>query len=60
MGGTHDERKHARTEFLKPDPTNPGKYKFDALVCSYEAVLKEKGMLGRIPWKYLIIDEGEQ
>jgi len=56
MGGTKDERMKARETFLKPDASS-GKYKFDALVCSYEAVLKEKTSLGRIPWKYLIIDE---
>ncbi len=59
MGGTREERNRARAEFLKPDATT-GKYKFDALVCSYEAVLKEKGMLGRIPWKYLMIDEAHR
>jgi SWI/SNF-related matrix-associated actin-dependent regulator of chromatin subfamily A member 5 len=59
MGGTMEERAKAREEFLKPDP-NTGKYKFDALVCSYEAVLKEKSSLGRIPWKYLIIDEAHR
>ncbi len=59
MGGTHEERVRAKAEFLKPDDTT-GKYKFDALVCSYEAVLKEKGILGRIPWKYLIIDEAHR
>ncbi|KAL7543063.1 hypothetical protein ACHAXR_012376 [Thalassiosira sp. AJA248-18] len=59
MGGTKDERMRAREEFLKPDEKT-GKYKFDALVCSYEAVLKEKTSLGRIPWKYLIIDEAHR
>jgi SWI/SNF-related matrix-associated actin-dependent regulator of chromatin subfamily A member 5 len=59
MGGTMEERAKARGEFMKPDP-NTGKYKFDALVCSYEAVLKEKTSLGRIPWKYLIIDEAHR
>ena len=59
MGGTKEERMHAREEFLKPDPTS-GKYKFDALICSYEAVRKEKTSLGRIPWKYLIIDEAHR
>jgi len=59
MGGTMEERAKAREEFLKPDPAT-GKYKFDALVCSYEAVLKEKTSLGKIPWKYLIIDEAHR
>ena len=59
MGGTKEERTRARQEFLRPDATT-GRYKFDALVCSYEAVLKEKGSLCRIPWKYLIIDEAHR
>ena len=59
MGGTQEERNRARDEFLKPDGTT-GKYKFDALVTSYEAVLKEKSALGKIPWKYLIIDEAHR
>jgi len=57
MGGTKDERTKARDTFLKPQE---GKYGFDALVCSYEAVLKEKGTLSKIPWKYLIIDEAHR
>lgn len=57
MGGTKDERTKARETFLKPQE---GKYGFDALVCSYEAVLKEKGTLSKIPWKYLIIDEAHR
>ncbi len=59
MGGTKEERLKMRTEYLKPDETT-GKYKFDAIVCSYEAILKEKTALGRIPWKYLIIDEAHR
>mmetsp|Transcript_9353 Transcript_9353/g.14138 ORF Transcript_9353/g.14138 Transcript_9353/m.14138 type:complete len:1141 (-) Transcript_9353:2507-5929(-) len=59
MGGTKEERLKARAEYLKPDETT-GKYKFDAIVCSYEAILKEKNALGKIPWKYLIIDEAHR
>lgn len=59
MGGTKAERTQAREAYLKPDEAT-GKYKFDAIVCSYEAVLKEKTSLGRIPWKYLIIDEAHR
>ena len=57
MGGTRDEREI----FIKRDyPIDPqtGKRKFDVLVTSYEGFLKEKGRLGKINWKYLIIDEG--
>ncbi|KAL3773005.1 hypothetical protein ACHAWO_003960 [Cyclotella atomus] len=58
MGGTKEERKKAVTQDLKP--REDGKYSFDALVCSYEAVLKEKTALGKIPWRYLIIDEAHR
>jgi SWI/SNF-related matrix-associated actin-dependent regulator of chromatin subfamily A member 5 len=58
MGGTKEERKKAVTQDLKP--RDDGKYSFDALVCSYEAVLKEKTALGKIPWRYLIIDEAHR
>lgn len=58
MGGTKEERKKAVSEDLKPK--EDGKYGFDALVCSYEGVLKEKTALGRIPWRYLIIDEAHR
>ena len=58
MGGTKEERKKAVTQDLKPNAN--GKYGFDALVCSYEAVLKEKTALGKIPWRYLIIDEAHR
>ncbi len=59
MGGTKEERLKCVSNELRPDPTT-GKYKFDALVCSYEAVLKEKSALGKIPWRYLIIDEAHR
>mmetsp|Transcript_13792 Transcript_13792/g.29113 ORF Transcript_13792/g.29113 Transcript_13792/m.29113 type:complete len:1161 (-) Transcript_13792:1566-5048(-) len=59
MGGTKEERQKCVSNELRPDPTT-GKYKFDALVCSYEAVLKEKSVLGKILWRYLIIDEAHR
>ena len=57
MGGTKEERKKMAGT-LKPK--EDGTYPFDALVCSYEAVLKEKSLLGKIPWRYLIIDEAHR
>lgn len=54
MGGKRDERER----FIKQDlPLVNGKYQFDALVTSYEGLLKEKNKLSKVPWKYLIIDE---
>lgn len=53
MGGTKAERTHFITEDLPPDAS--GKLRFEVLVTSYEGLLKEKGRLGKIDWKYLII-----
>jgi SWI/SNF-related matrix-associated actin-dependent regulator of chromatin subfamily A member 5 len=58
MGGTKAERHKVVTEDLPLDEN--GNYRFDALVMSYEALLKEKGRLSRIPWRYLIIDEAHR
>lgn len=58
MGGTKEERDF----FIKNDypiDTETGRRKFDVLVTSYEGFLKEKGRLGKINWKYLVIDEGK-
>jgi SWI/SNF-related matrix-associated actin-dependent regulator of chromatin subfamily A member 5 len=57
MGGTKEERQVFISRDYPPDPIT-GKRKFDVLVTSYEGFLKEKGRLGKISWKYLIIDEG--
>lgn len=59
MGGTKDERQKFITQELPPDPVT-GKRKFDVLVTSYEGILKEKGKLGKVEWKYLIIDEAHR
>jgi len=59
MGGTKDERKNIVQKELPKDPKT-GRHKFDVLVTSYEGILKEKGSLGRIDWKYLIIDEAHR
>lgn len=53
MGGTKAERNQFITEDLPPDAS--GKLRFEVLVTSYEGLLKEKGKLGKIDWKYLII-----
>ena len=57
MGGKRDERE----KFIKQDlPLVNGKYQFDAVVTSYEGLLKEKNKLSKVPWKYLIIDEAHR
>ena len=55
MGGTKEERHKVVTQDLPLGPD--GKHTFDALVMSYEAMLREKGRLGKLAWKYLMIDE---
>mmetsp|Transcript_1862 Transcript_1862/g.4211 ORF Transcript_1862/g.4211 Transcript_1862/m.4211 type:complete len:1089 (-) Transcript_1862:123-3389(-) len=59
MGGTKDERQKFEREHLPVDPTT-GKHKWDVLVTSYEGLLKEKGKLAKINWRYLIIDEAHR
>jgi SWI/SNF-related matrix-associated actin-dependent regulator of chromatin subfamily A member 5 len=59
MGGTKAERQKFIAEDLPPDPKS-GKLRFEVLVTSYEGLLKEKGKLGKIEWKYLIIDEAHR
>jgi SNF2 family DNA or RNA helicase len=57
MGGKRDERER----FIKQDlPLVNGKYQFDAVVTSYEGLLKEKTKLAKVPWKYIIIDEAHR
>jgi SWI/SNF-related matrix-associated actin-dependent regulator of chromatin subfamily A member 5 len=59
MGGTKDERQQFVTQDLPVDPAT-GKYKWGVLVTSYEGLLNERGKLGKIEWKYLIIDEAHR
>lgn len=58
MGGTKAERLIFEKDHLQKD--NAGKFKWDVLVTSYEGILKEKSKLGKIPWRYLIIDEAHR
>ncbi|CAN0251372.1 unnamed protein product, partial [Discosporangium mesarthrocarpum] len=51
--GNKAERKAICEEHIEPQ-------KFDAVVASYEAVLKEQGTLKKIKWKYLLIDEAHR
>nr|CAI5847493.1 unnamed protein product [Callosobruchus analis] len=34
--------------------------KFNVLLTTYEYVIKDKGVLAKLPWKYMIIDEGHR
>jgi SWI/SNF-related matrix-associated actin-dependent regulator of chromatin subfamily A member 5 len=59
MGGKKEERMN----FIKNDlplDEKTGKHRFDVLVTSYEGLLKEKGRLGKIDWRYLVIDEAHR
>jgi SWI/SNF-related matrix-associated actin-dependent regulator of chromatin subfamily A member 5 len=59
MGGTKAERLHFETEHLPKDPAT-GRYHWDVLVTSYEGLLRERGKLSKIEWRYLIIDEAHR
>lgn len=58
MGGTKEERLIFEKEHLPKD--SAGKFKWDVLVTSYEGILREKSKLGKIAWRYLIIDEAHR
>ncbi|KAL6058337.1 Chromodomain-helicase-DNA-binding protein 9 [Balamuthia mandrillaris] len=38
----------------------PTMYKFEALLTTYEMILAEATLLAKIPWQYMIIDEGHR
>ena len=58
MGGTKVERQKVIEQDLPLGPD--GKYTFDCLVMSYEGLLREKGRMAKIAWKYLMIDEAHR
>ncbi|KAJ6725434.1 SNF2/RAD54 HELICASE FAMILY [Salix purpurea] len=51
--GNPDERKHIREELLVAG-------KFDVCVTSFEMAIKEKSILRRFSWRYIIIDEAHR
>jgi len=59
MGGTKAERHKFIHEDLPLDPATK-KRRFDVLVTSYEGILRERGPLAKVSWKYLIIDEAHR
>ncbi|GMH62640.1 hypothetical protein TL16_g03522 [Triparma laevis f. inornata] len=59
LPGTRDERTRIVKEVL-PKNTKTGVYDWDVCVTSYEGMLKEKSVLGRMKWEYLIIDEAHR
>ncbi len=59
MNATKEDRLKFFSEELPVDPAT-GRHKFDVLVTSYEGLLKGKGKLGTIEWRYLVIDEAHR
>jgi len=59
MGGTKDERQRFANTAME---VRDGKRicKFDVLVTSYEGMVKEKGRLSKVNWRYVIIDEAHR
>jgi SWI/SNF-related matrix-associated actin-dependent regulator of chromatin subfamily A member 5 len=51
--GNAEQRERQKTELLQP-----GKY--DAMITSYEMVIKEKNFFKRTYWRYIIIDEAHR
>lgn len=61
MGGTKEERQRFLATGFSADKDGKNTVpKFDALVTSYEGLLKEKGRLGKVAWQYVIIDEAHR
>lgn len=58
MLGNKSDRERVVEEYLPLDTS--GKRRFDALVCSYEGLLRERTSFAKIPWHYLIIDEAHR
>lgn len=50
--GDKDQRKRIEPKIRKGE--------FNVLLTTYDYVLKEKSLLGKIKWKYMIIDEGHR
>lgn len=51
--GNAEQREHQKNELLQP-----GKY--DAMITSYEMVIKEKNFFKKTYWRYIIIDEAHR
>lgn len=51
--GNAEQREHQKSEQLQP-----GKY--DAMITSYEMVIKEKNFFKKTYWRYIIIDEAHR
>ena len=48
-------------EFTNTSPNSSSRpLKFEALITTYELVLKDADILGAIPWNYLIVDEAHR
>lgn len=51
--GTPAQRKQMYQHYIQPG-------KFNVLLTTFEYVIKEKAMLAKVKWNYIIIDEGHR
>jgi SWI/SNF-related matrix-associated actin-dependent regulator of chromatin subfamily A member 5 len=51
--GNAEQREHQKSTLLQPG-------KFDAVITSYEMVIKEKNFFKKTYWRYIIIDEAHR
>ncbi|KAH3667828.1 hypothetical protein WICMUC_005228 [Wickerhamomyces mucosus] len=59
--GTKDERKSLRDQYFPRNNNNNNiENKISVIITSYEIILRDLEFLGKIDWKFLIVDEGHR
>mgnify|MGYP001031285944 FL=1 len=50
--------KRTRKALYQTELSDPRR--FNVVICQYESIINDKSMLGKIPWNYIIVDEGHR